>query len=327
MTTNEKTEKSELRSIPFKQIFVDPAENHTRTDLPKVKELAESMAEKGQLTPVLVENGGDAKQPYTLRAGYRRMAAFELNGWTNKEVLCRVRDYSGKDSEARRIADNWVENQQREGTRALDLADTVYALAQGTYRVEAGDTAVKYEHEKIGHFLEISRDMVRLYVRIASRLSPEARAVIKKNAVPLRRLGDWALIEDPEKQAAAAAEWLAHQAELAAEGRKRNPKAKKAKAAGGGGGGDEEGSGERKPAVRPDKKIDDDNHTPSDYLAMLLAKQAEVTSKEEQAYLQGLTNAFRFIQGDLKKIPGIRKEDWKLIAPDEEELDEEEGEE
>lgn len=330
------------KAIPWKQIrVVDDA--NVRQDSIKRAEMAQSLKERGQLQPVLVTNGGDKEQPYTLVAGHRRMVGFEDNKWTDRDVMCVVREYKKGDAIARLI-DNWRENSDREDVSSFDLAQRAQEFVTGTYPVLDGEEQRSIPKAEVAEMLGISTSQLNNLLRVAKNIVPEIAKKARRAGVPLRVLVAWAGIEakgrDDEakaedlaaKQTERFEEWQAAQKELEDSGRKRGPRGK-SKSSGGG-----DGEGEEKAGVlSPDKRIpsgytdrakDEDSEpkvrkfTTKEYLTVLRAKQSGTKDKDEVARLQGAIDALRFLTGEVGKLPGLTVGDFAVLAAAEEEEEE-----
>lgn len=323
----------EQKSIPWNQIAVAPDMN-IRSDMPKRKEMAESLKANGQLTPVIVTNGGDGDKPYTLVAGNRRMLGFEDNNWKNRDVLCVVREYKGKNIALARLVDNWRENEDREDVSPLDKAERAFQFVNGSYPVLEGETAEAVAKPQVCELLGVGSQQLNNLLRVFSDLDPDVAKKARKANVPLRILINWAGMKGKGKDADAIAEsqatmqleafenWASAQKELEDAGKKRAPKGKARSKAGESEGSSGVISREKKIAsgykatkkkagepVKVDKK-----YTPTEYVTVFKAKQ-ESSSKEESARMQGLIDAFRFFTGEVAKVPGLTAEDFAILEP------------
>lgn len=313
-----KTEKQ--ISLPWKQIFV-PGGTNVRQHLPKTKELAALLAEQGQLTPIVVANGGDEKRPYILVAGERRMAAFEANGWQNREILAVVRKYA-KGDVLSRMADNWAENMSRVAVSPLDQAERIHQLVTGTYPVAEGEEAVPIPKKEICARFDISMNHLNQLVRVFEDIDAGVHTEARKAEAPLRLLiamarakGKSVEITDKiiEKQRELLEEWVAQQAALEAEGRKRKTRSdKKGK----------KSTDEPPIYLKPTKRFDK-RGTAADYLAVLRAKEGtKETSKEERMWIAGAVEVLRFLIGGpdgRKTFPFLVNADFEVLVEEEEE--------
>lgn len=111
--TARKASKSIFREIALD--LIDRPEEIVRLEIDqdRIRELADSIQERGLLQPIIVHPKGDR---YGIIAGDRRYLAHELLGL--KKIMCRVRDVSGKEI----IIDRAIENLQREDLTPIEEA-------------------------------------------------------------------------------------------------------------------------------------------------------------------------------------------------------------
>ncbi len=318
------------KSVPFKQLYIDP-ERNPRQDSPKVKEIAESLKANGQLNPVIVTNGGspDPDKPYVVRGGFRRCAAFALNGWQNKDIDITVREYK-KGDVLSPIFDGIIDNKDREDLSPLDMAEAISNLVNGHYIVDEGE-AKPIDKKTVCERLNMQSGTVNNFLRVFENLDADVAKKCRKAGAPMRLMVLWAgfkgtgKTEDAQaeslanKQMEAFEEWFKAKSELEESGRKKKPrKAKGAKSAKGEGG--EGGGGDSESMV---------NKTRTSLLEsciLVLKTKLEESKGEEAAELKGRIEALRYVTGDLKKLPGVTKADLDALDV-EEEADEAEDEE
>lgn len=327
------TPTSVRKSIPYKQIYIDPARN-ARQDLPKVKEMGESLKVNGLINPLVVTNGGspDPEKPYVLRGGFRRAAGWALNGWQNRDIDVSVREYKKGDAAAP-VIDGIIDNKDREDVSPLDMAESLHQLVNGTYVVNEGEEAKPVDKKELAERLGMKPGSINNLLRVFDNLDPDVAKKARKAETPVRLMVQWAGFQgkgktDDDKleskatqQMEAFEEWFAGKEALEAEGRKKKPRqAAKKGSKGEGEGADDEGSMVNK--VR------------TSYLSQcieVLKLKLEEAPAAERATLTGRIEALRFVTGDLKKLPGVNKSDIEALeAADEEEVvveTEEEGEE
>lgn len=116
MTSGEKGSKRVWSG--FKEILlslIDRPEEIARMEIDpdRIRELAESIKERGLLQPIIVHPKGDR---FGIIAGDRRYLAHELLG--SKKIMCRIRDVS----DAEIIIDRAIENLQREDLTPIEEA-------------------------------------------------------------------------------------------------------------------------------------------------------------------------------------------------------------
>lgn len=320
--------KTSSISMPFKNLIVMD-ETNIRTDLPRVKELAEDLKLKGQITPILVSPTDDPEK-FMVRAGFRRCAAYVLNGWQNRDIMVVVREYK-KGDHIGPIVDNWTENVQREAVSYLDLAECMHQLATGTYPVPEGETAEAVDREEISSRFGVSTAHVGKLLKIFRNIDADVARSARRADAPVRLLIQLSAIEgDGEdeaqkdedralKQQKVLDAWTKQREDLLAEGRQRSVRSDKGrgKSARGGSGHDDKPP----PPVSPTKKIGPVGRDggasafrrpAEDYLKVLLAKQEEA-AKEEKLRIEGMVAAFKFVTGKIAKLPGLSAADFKIL--------------
>jgi ParB/RepB/Spo0J family partition protein len=214
------------KTVPFNQIFIDPKVN-SRKKLKGIPELAKSIDQNGLQSALTVTNGGDDKHPYTLQAGFRRAAAMNSLGWGNKPVNIIVVE-KGPDA-------NLIENIQREGLPALDLAERICKMLDGSYHVPEGSEPRTYTKAEISGILSKSTSHVANFVRVHNEVTDEVKALVKDHEPSARVLFAWAAMSKP-KQLEAAEAWVKDQDALVKSGKTRKAKGSKGEGEGSGGG-------------------------------------------------------------------------------------------
>lgn len=313
---------SEQVTIKLSQIQVP--ETNMRSEMPRIKELAADLKARGQLAPVIVSNGGPADTPYILRAGFRRVEAFKLNGWHDKEILAVVREYK-KDDLIGPIADMWAENVEREQLVPMDLAECIHQLATGTYPVPEGTEAKPIDKETIAARLSLSQEAVTRHLKIFKDTDPDVAVKAKRVEAPMRLLTAISRIKGEgkdkdkqeedraKKQAAALESYVEAQNALESQGRKRNERAdkgsskKKAKAA-------EVDNDRAEWGVNPSKKVgrtDQAIHRSiADYIRVLEGKRG--------VRFAALLEALRFVTGDILRLDQVGVDDFKALDAEDE---------
>lgn len=118
------TPERRIEAIPVDEIV---SKAQPRVVFEKIEELAESLAEQGQQTPIIVERREDGK--YLIEQGERRWRAARLAGLETLD--CIVREPDPEDTEEKRTIRQITENIQREDMKVWELAQSVSALIAG----------------------------------------------------------------------------------------------------------------------------------------------------------------------------------------------------
>ena len=337
--------------IPWKSIVVPSRGENVRSDVSQVEELAASLKDKGQLMPIVVTNGGTKDRPYTLVCGFRRMDAFELNGWQNKEILAIVKEDIASDPVAR-MSVNWIENMQRADVGPLDQAERLHQLVTGTYPVAEGEEAKPVDKKEICRLFEMSQSHLNRMIKLFENLDPDVARRARKAEAPLRLLlalsnisGEGETKDEREedrakRQEKALGQWIAMQEALKAEGRQRSERSDKGQPKGKGGEseeGEKEDDDEKKRAapLPLTKRVDPRRRTTQLYLKALEKKHETVADdktltaterREMAARIEGAIETLRFLTGGRKTLPYLKASDFEALEAETEETEESEEE-
>lgn len=112
---------STLSEVPLEQVFPNGSQPRRSFDEEKLKELAESIRQKGMLQPLLVRPAGDK---FEIVAGERRWRAAQLAGLERVPVI--IGQYS--DREVMELA--LIENLQREDLNPIEEAEAFRRLIE-----------------------------------------------------------------------------------------------------------------------------------------------------------------------------------------------------
>ena len=150
---------SDIVHVPLAKIARNPAQPRTQFDPASIRELADSIRERGVLQPVLLRPAGDG---YQLVAGERRFLAAGEAGFSSIPAIVRPLT----DRESLLIA--LIENVQRENLNPVDEARAYYRLA-----AEYG-----LAHEEIAKRVGKDRSTVSNIIRF-NNLPTEALALME----------------------------------------------------------------------------------------------------------------------------------------------------
>lgn len=342
------TPETDIRHIPFKKILVIRERNIWRSAglLPKIRELADNLRERGQLTPVIVTPYKSEEHPefdFLLEEGYRRMTAMEAIEWTDRDVLASVRDHKTH-KQFRGLADGYTANMMRENPSAMELADALFKLTEGQTPDpnKPGEYLKALPFEDLIKIFNIEEKYAKELLRIRRGLTPvvvekikEAEAKDKNGEirVPLRELRALSQIKGEgetkdDKKAATEKEQekklqqvLKQKEDLAASGRKRAPKTPKKGA-------------EREPAagyLNAKRRVitfpnSDEVACFEDYLEILEAKKGTLKGADG-SYLDGVADAIKFVLGGVAKAPLMTVKELRDLYDARAAADEEEEEE
>lgn len=150
---------SDILHVALAKIVRNPAQPRTHFDPQSIRELADSIRERGVLQPVLIRPSGDQ---YQLVAGERRFLAAREAGFSSIPAIVRPLT----DRESLLIA--LIENVQRENLNPVDEARAYYRLA-----AEYG-----LPHEEIAKRVGKDRSTVSNIIRF-NNLAPEALGLME----------------------------------------------------------------------------------------------------------------------------------------------------
>lgn len=284
----------DIKMVPFNQIKVQD-ELNSRQHLHGIKDLAASIAENGLKSAVLVTNGGDEKHPYTLAAGYRRMAALKSLNWGTKPVPVIV--------VVDNALDNLIENVERDDLHPLDLAERLADMLSGTYATPEGVEARKWDKKELANKVNLSMPSLSNYIRVHEKLSAEVKALLRKAPIqaPLRLLFEWVMLT-PEKQEEAVEEWLKAN-ESGRPKKKRTSKSSK-----------EETEKAELGLIRGNKNFE----AVTDAIKVINYKLKDAKG-DTAADLMGKLDALKWVSGKVKKLSGLTQADFDAVFPPEEE--------
>jgi ParB/RepB/Spo0J family partition protein len=308
-----KTPESELRSVPWKKIVVPTWQQRKKPE--NIAELAFSLEANGQLEPVILQDAGDGT--FILRAGRRRHAAFEHNGWQNREMLANVRTYA-KNDVLGPIADNWIENSQRVDVSFVDQSRWVHQLVTGTYPTDDGVEPVAYDKKTVCERLHISQNYLNKMLNLVENVDEKVVEKAIEAKIPARLALEITRVKgtgvDEEEQAksrkAKALEMIGDykhaQDRLEKHGRKRAGRSDAGRSRKNG------KADENKGFLNTNKKLDDRGYTAADYLKLADLKSGS-GSAADKAYFQGMHDMLWWLTGNRERCAGFKADDFKLI--------------
>lgn len=265
----------QYKEVPFNSIG-RPKDLNSRRKLRNIPALAKSIEEKGLLVPLQVTNGGDT---LTLAGGWRRAAALEHINWGSKLVPVIVVDNN--------VEANIIEN-VREDVPALDLAERLAQMAEGTYPTPEGVEPRKYSKAELAGLFPKpkSTQYVSNLIRCHNAIFDDVKAFIRTEDldVPTRVLFAWAAIKSADKQLEVAHEWSKEQAKLEKTGKVKRAKGTKEEGEGGTG------------SAKPGKKVLGE-------LFEILSWKSETAKGKEAEVAAANAQLLRFVLGEVSRLP------------------------
>ncbi len=158
---HQEVREGDIQHVPLGKIERNPAQPRTQFDPATIKELADSIRERGVLQPVLLRPSGDG---YQLVAGERRFLATREAGFATIPAIIRPLT----DRESLLIA--LIENIQRENLNPIDEARAYYRLA----------TEYGLKHDEIGERVGKDRSTVSNVIRF-NNLPADVQHLLESN--------------------------------------------------------------------------------------------------------------------------------------------------
>jgi ParB family transcriptional regulator, chromosome partitioning protein len=137
---------SPYKNIDLELLIPDPSQPRREFDDLKLKELADSIAQYGVVSPILVRPNSEG-EGFVVIAGERRLRAAKLAGLTSIPAIINQET----DDETKRLAIQLVENIQRENLTSLERAQGM-AILRDSYQLSI---------REIAHHLGVSKSMVQ----------------------------------------------------------------------------------------------------------------------------------------------------------------------
>ena len=178
------TERVVVRQIPLAQISPNPDQPRKTFNEKELSELAESVKEKGVLTPIILRNVKDKPYLYEIVAGERRFRAAKMAGLSEIPALVKTLD----DKNAMEIA--LIENVQRENLNPIEEAEGYENLMQ----------KCQYSLSDVSKLIGKSESYIRNLMRI-NNLPASVKELIKEGKISASHARTIAVSDNPEKLA------------------------------------------------------------------------------------------------------------------------------
>ena len=163
-TTDESTQTNPIFHVPLKLVSPNPYQPRQKFDEKSLKELAESIREKGIIQPITVRT---RDKGYELIAGERRLRAAKLAGLTEAPVhVLEIED------DVEMMEMSLIENIQRENLNVVEEAEA-YAMLNSNY---------KLSHTAIAKAVGKSRANISNTLRLL-KLPAEVIESLRKNEI------------------------------------------------------------------------------------------------------------------------------------------------
>jgi len=177
-------ERVVVKQIPLNEISANPDQPRKTFNEKELNELADSIREKGVLTPIILRNVKNKPYLYEIVAGERRFRAAQKAGLSKIPAL--VKDLSDKN--AMEIA--LIENVQRENLNPIEEAEGYENLMQ----------KCQYSLQDVSKLIGKSESYIRNLMRINS-LPESVKNLIKDGKISASHARTIAVSDNPEQLA------------------------------------------------------------------------------------------------------------------------------
>ena len=178
------TERVVVKQIPLAQISTNPDQPRKTFTEKELKELSESIKERGVLQPIILRNVKDKSYLYEIVAGERRFRASQLAGLTEIPALVKNLD----DKNAAEIS--LIENVQRENLNPIEEAEGYENLMK----------KYQYSITDVSKLIGKSESYIRNLMRI-NNLPESVKELIKEGKISASHARTIAVSDNPEQLA------------------------------------------------------------------------------------------------------------------------------
>ena len=181
MRDDEKLAK--IRDIPLELIDDFPDHPYKVRDDEDMMQLAESIKERGVITPATVRQKEDGR--YELISGHRRKRASELAGF--ETLRCEVVDLTREEATILMVESNFQRSQILPSEKAFAYKMRLEAMKRQGYRSDLTSTPVgqKYSVELLADNSNDSKTQIQRYIRL-TELVPELLEYVDEGRIKMR---------------------------------------------------------------------------------------------------------------------------------------------
>ena len=174
---------SKIRDIPLSQIDDFPDHPFKVKDDEDMRQLIESIKERGIITPATVRLKDDGR--YELISGHRRKRACELAGF--ETLRCEVVDLTKDEATILMVESNYQRSQILPSEKAFAYKMRLDAMKRQGFRSDLTSTPVgqKYSVEKIADTSNDSKTQIQRYIRLTN-LVPELLEFVDEGRIKMR---------------------------------------------------------------------------------------------------------------------------------------------
>lgn len=175
---------SKIRDIPISEIDEFPEHPFQVRDDEDMMQLAESIRERGVLTPATVRKKEDGR--YELLSGHRRKRASEIAG--QNTLRCEVVEMTGDEAVIFMVDSNLQRTKILPSEKAFSYKMRLEAMKRQGKRTDLTSTPLESKlraNEKLGQEVGESREQIRRYIRL-TELIPQILKLVDEEQLGLR---------------------------------------------------------------------------------------------------------------------------------------------
>ncbi|MEE1057439.1 MAG: ParB/RepB/Spo0J family partition protein [Acutalibacteraceae bacterium] len=199
-STQEEREYEQLdkiRDIPIELIDDFPDHPYKVKDDEDMLQLAESIKERGVLTPAVLRQKEDGR--YELVSGHRRKRACELAGLTI--LRSEIKDLTRDEAIMYMVESNFQRTTILPSEKAFAYKMRLEAMNRQGKRTDLTSTPVESKlrtNEKFGHEVGESREQIRRYIRLTN-LIPELLELVDEGKIKMRPAVELSYLSEVEQ--------------------------------------------------------------------------------------------------------------------------------
>lgn len=186
-----------IRDIPLELIDDFPDHPYKVKDDEDMMQLAESIKERGVLTPAVLRQKEDGR--YELVSGHRRKRACELAGLTT--LRSEVKDLTRDEAIMYMVESNFQRTTILPSEKAFAYKMRLEAMNRQGKRSDLTSTPVESKlrtNEKFGHEVGESREQIRRYIRLTN-LIPELLELVDEGKIKMRPAVELSYLSEVEQ--------------------------------------------------------------------------------------------------------------------------------
>ena len=186
-----------IRDIPLELIDDFPDHPYKVKDDEDMMQLAESIKERGVLTPAVLRQKEDGR--YELVSGHRRKRACELAGLTT--LRSEIKDLTRDEAIMYMVESNFQRTTILPSEKAFAYKMRLEAMNRQGKRSDLTSTPVESKlrtNEKFGNEVGESREQIRRYIRLTN-LIPELLELVDEGKIKMRPAVELSYLSDAEQ--------------------------------------------------------------------------------------------------------------------------------